>query len=171
MGKRTLIALALVAGLSFMIPLARANKAAQKAGKSPAAAMGAEVGAWTQDYDAALALAAEKDLPILLNFTGSDWCPWCVLMEEKVFTTETWGAWAKEHVVQVFIDFPRDKTRVPMPYVVRNRKLQKQYDVEGYPTYIVLAADGKTVLGRFGASRTARPEKVIADIEAMLEAK
>ena len=140
-------------------------------GKSPARATGADVGAWTQDYDAALKLAKEKDLPVLVNFTGSDWCPWCILMEKQVFTTEKWSEWAKEHVVMAFIDFPKDKTRVPMGYVTRNRELQEKFEIEGYPTYIVLAPDGEKVLGQLGASRTATPEKFIADFEELVGKK
>ncbi len=37
---------------------------------------GAKVGHWTMDFEAAKKIAAEKNLPLLLNFTGSDWCGW-----------------------------------------------------------------------------------------------
>ena len=136
--------------------------------KSPAAITGAEPGVWTQDADAAFALAAEKGLPILMNFTGSDWCPWCILMEKQVFSTRKWATWAKEHVVQVFIDFPEDKTRVPLAYVARNQRMAQEYGIEGFPTYVVLAADGKTRLGELGASRSATPRQFIADFEKLV---
>lgn len=159
---------AAAAAILALTHLACAQQAKATA-KSPARETGAEVGAWTQDYKEALALAKEKDLPILMNFTGSDWCPWCILMEEKVFTTDAWSKWAKEHVVMVFIDFPNNKRRVPMGYVTRNNDLRDKYGVEGYPTYIVLASDGEKILGQLGASRNATPEKFIADIEQLLE--
>ena len=137
----------------------------QTAPTAPAVA----VGEWTQDYDAAKALAKEKDLPLLLNFTGSDWCGWCILMDKQVFSTQEWKDYAKENAVLVTLDFPRDKTRVPMSYVARNQALQKKYGISGYPTYIVVASDGEKILGKLGASQTATPQKFIADFKKLVD--
>ena len=57
---------------------------------------GAEAGVWTMDMDAAKKLAKKKKLPLVLNFTGSDWCGWCKLMEKNVFTKESWRKYAKK---------------------------------------------------------------------------
>ena len=131
------------------------------------ATKGAKTGEWTMDFDAAKALAREKNLPILVNFTGSDWCGWCKLMDKLVFSKPEWTAYAKESLATVFIDFPRDKTLVPMHFVSRNETLSRQFGVEGYPTYILLAPDGVTRLGQLGASRNATPEAFIADIKKL----
>lgn len=131
------------------------------------ATKGAKAGEWTMDFDAAKALAKEKNLPILINFTGSDWCGWCKLMDKQVFSKPKWTSFAKESLATVFIDFPRDKTLVPMHFVSRNETLSRQFGVEGYPTYILLAPDGVTRLGQLGASRNATPEAFIADIKKL----
>ena len=131
------------------------------------ATKGAKAGEWTMDFDAAKALAKEKNLPILINFTGSDWCGWCKLMDKLVFSKPEWTSFAKESLATVFIDFPRDKTLVPMHFVSRNETLSRQFGVEGYPTYILLAPDGVTRLGQLGASRNATPEAFIADIKKL----
>ena len=131
------------------------------------AAKGAKAGEWTMDFEAAKALAKEKNLPILLNFTGSDWCGWCKLMDKQVFSKPEWETFARKDLVLVFIDFPRDKTLVPMHLVSRNEALSRQFGVEGYPTYILLAADGSTRLGQLGASRDATPGAFIADIRKL----
>lgn len=55
---------------------------------------GAKVGEWTMDFDAAVKLAGEKNLPLILNFTGSDWCGWCKLMDESVFSKREWQKFA-----------------------------------------------------------------------------
>ncbi len=129
---------------------------------------GADVGVWTHDYEAAAKLAAEKDLPLFLNFTGSDWCGWCKLMDKKVFSTDAWQDWAKDKIVLAYINFPRDPALVPKFFVRRNDELQKKYRIRGYPTYVIVAPDGKTVLGQLGASRDATPEGFIADLEQVL---
>ncbi|MBL50064.1 MAG: thioredoxin, partial [Roseibacillus sp.] len=66
---------------------------------------GAKVGVWTMDFDAAVKLAGEKKLPLMLNFTGSDWCGWCKLMDKEVFAEEVWKTYAKENVLLVTLDF------------------------------------------------------------------
>ena len=73
---------------------------------------GASVGIWTMDFDAAVKLAGEKNLPLMLNFTGSDWCGWCKLMDKNVFAEEVWKTYAKENVLLVTLDFPQDKSVV-----------------------------------------------------------
>lgn len=132
---------------------------------------GATPGEWTQAYQAAKALAARKGIPILLNFSGSDWCYWCKLMDRQVFSQQAWGDWAKDNIALVLIDFPRDKSLVPAEYAARNEGLMKKYAVPGFPTFILLSPDAKTVLGQLGASRDATPESFIAEIEALTRAK
>ena len=130
---------------------------------------GAKPGVWTMDLKAAKAMAAEKDLPLFINFTGSDWCGWCILMDKEVFSKEEWQNHAKENLMLVWIDFPQDKKRVPEKYVERNKKLAEENGVKGYPTYIVLNSDGKTRLGDLGASRDATPEKFIKQVNALTD--
>lgn len=131
------------------------------------AVSGAKVGEWTMDAPAALALAKEAGKPVFLCFTGSDWCGWCKLMERKVFSTEQWQAYAKEKLVLVWLDFPKDKALVPEQLVEQNRKLSEQYSVSGYPTYVILSAQGKE-LGRLGADKEASPEQFIQSLEEVL---
>ena len=129
---------------------------------------GAELGSWTMDYKAALALAKEKDLPTMLNFTGSDWCGWCIRMDRGVFAKKEWSRWATENLLLVTLDFPKGKNIVPEKYENRNRQLQRQYKVRGYPTYVIVDVDGKTELGRLGAGRGKTPESFIKEAEAVV---
>ncbi|MBQ7667091.1 MAG: thioredoxin family protein [Kiritimatiellae bacterium] len=128
---------------------------------------GAEAGKWTQDYDAAMALARKEKLPVILNFTGSDWCGWCKLMQRQVFSKGEFAAWAAGRVVLVTIDFPRDQSLVPERFRTRNGTLATMYGIRGYPTYVVLDAAGE-VAGRLGASRDASVERFTADFERLV---
>ena len=129
---------------------------------------GAKVGVWTMDYDAAVKLAGEKKLPLMLNFTGSDWCGWCKLMDKNVFAEEVWKTYAKDNVLLVTLDFPNDKSIVPEKYVKRNKKLQEQFEVGGFPTYVVLDNDGKTKLGQLGAGRNKTPSSFIDEFKGVV---
>ena len=124
---------------------------------------GAKVGQWTMDFDAAAKLANDKKLPMMLNFTGSDWCGWCKLMDKGVFAKDEWKKYAAKNVVLVTLDFPKDKSIVPEKYVARNKELQQQFSVRGYPTYVVLDSDGKTQLARLGAGRDKTPASFIKE--------
>jgi thioredoxin-related protein len=128
---------------------------------------GATPGKWTMDVDAAKALAQKKKLPILLNFSGSDWCGWCKLMERSVFSEKDWQDYAKANVVMVVIDFPKNKDIVPAKYVERNKKLKAKYEVSGFPTFVVLDDDGETELGRLGAGRDMTPTIFIAQLKKL----
>ena len=90
------------------ILLAAALCAAAPAFAEPVPAEGAEAGAFLQDVDAARALAKEKGLPLLLDFTGSDWCGYCQWMDREVFSKDEWKAWAATGIVAAMIDFPAD---------------------------------------------------------------
>ncbi len=133
-----------------------------------AATEGAKPGEWTMDLDAAKALATETGRPLLLNFTGSDWCGWCRMMDKQVFSQEAWQTYAKDRFVLVWIDFPRDKSLVPAAFAERNAKLLQEFEVAGFPTFILLDSDGLTRLGQAGASRDATPESFIATLEDIL---
>ena len=119
------------------------------------------------DLDQAVEVAAKEKRPILLNFSGSDWCGWCKLMEERVFSQPEWKSYAEEHLVMVLIDFPQDASRVPEAYVSRNQQLSEQYGVEGFPTFIVLDDDGKTVLGQLQAGQEKTPASFRAELERL----
>ena len=142
--------------------------AAPAAAKGKAALAGAVAGEWTMDLDAAKALAAETGLPLFLNFTGSDWCGWCRMMDKQVFSQDAWKTYAKEHFILVWIDFPRDTSLVPEAFAGRNAQLSQQFEVGGFPTFILLDSDGQTRLGQTGAERDATPESFIAALEEIL---
>lgn len=101
---------------------------------------------WTEDFDAASKRAKDTGRPLLLNFTGSDWCPPCKRLHREVFDTDEFRAYAMEDLVPVTIDFPR-RRQLPAEIKNRNFKLQNKYKISGYPTIIILDASGKE-LGR-----------------------
>lgn len=129
---------------------------------------GAEVGHWTMDYDSALKLAKEKNLPLFLNFTGSDWCSWCQLLDEKIFSHPGWNAYARTRLVLVTLDFPRNEDLVPAKYRARNEKLHQDFAIPGFPTLLVMDADGKTMLGQMGAGEDPKITDFLAELRGIL---
>lgn len=123
-----------------------AVKAAEPKGGDVQAA--AAAGAWSTDYDGSLRRAAQEKKPVLLDFTGSDWCIWCKRLDAEVFSQKPFVDYARDHLILVTIDFPNQKPQSDAEKR-RNDELSKRFDVDGYPTVILLSPDGH-VLGRTG---------------------
>ena len=103
---------------------------------------------WSTDYETALRKAKEENRHVLVAFTGSDWCGWCIRLNREVFSTVEFQEFAKNNLVCVKIDFPRKKM-LPKEMAEPNDRLQRQFGVRGYPTVFLLGADG-TALVRTG---------------------
>ena len=129
---------------------------------------GAELGKWTMDYDQGLELAQKKGLPVFLDFTGSDWCGWCIYMKKNVFNKPEWHQFANKNLSLITIDFPQNPETVPTRFKKRNQQLQMKYGVKGYPTYIILDSDGQSILGRLGASQGQKAKGFVKEITSIL---
>jgi thiol-disulfide isomerase/thioredoxin len=121
---------------------------------STATAAPATGGDWLPDFDAAQALVskggAHEGKLLLVDFTGSDWCGWCIRLHDEVFAHESWQVAAEKDYVFVSLDFPRDpKIKAKVPNPKRNAELQAKYGVQGFPAILILTPDGE-VLGRTG---------------------
>lgn len=122
--------------------------------------------AWLTDFDKAKAKAAEKDVPILIDFTGSDWCGWCIKLDREVFSKEEFQTFAKDNVVLFMADFPRGKEQTD-DVKQQNRKLAETYGIQGFPTILLVDAKGK-VLARTGY-RPGGAEVYVEHLKSLIE--
>lgn len=119
---------------------------------------------WSTDLPKAQAKAKAENKLVLLDFTGSDWCGWCIKLKKEVFSTSEFAEYAKENLVLVEVDFPRKK-QLPAEVKSANAQLQKKYEIQGYPTIIVLNGKGEKV-GQLGYMRGG-PEPFIAALNKL----
>jgi uncharacterized protein YbaA (DUF1428 family) len=111
----------------------------------------AGIGAWTTDYAAAVKVAAERRLPMFIQFTGSDWCGWCQKMERECLSKPEFLEAMRTQCVLVSADFPRNTT-LPEALKEQNAKLATQFKRHGgFPAYYIVDNDAKTVRWSFGA--------------------
>ena len=68
---------------------------------------------WETDINKAIKVSNKTKKPMLLFFTGSDWCGWCIRLQKEVLKTPEFATWAKENVVLVELDFPRRTPQTP----------------------------------------------------------
>ena len=97
---------------------------------------------WLTDVAEAKKQAAERHVPILADFSGSDWCGWCKKLDKEVFSQEAFQNFAQTNLVLLLVDFPRSKPQPPR-LIAQNEELQRRFRVEGFPTVLLLDADGK----------------------------
>ncbi len=99
---------------------------------------------WVQNYNKALSQAKPSGKYLLLDFSGTDWCPWCIKLDNEVFSRKAFKEYAKKNFVPVLLDFPRRKVQDDN-LKLQNRKLMEKYGVEGFPTVIILTTDEQLV--------------------------
>lgn len=97
---------------------------------------------WHTNYSAAINEANVTNKPLVLFFTGSDWCTWCVRLEEEVLNTGEFAQAANDKFVFVKLDFPMQHPLDPKT-TQQNKDLQRKYGVNSYPTVIVIDSNGR----------------------------
>ena len=120
---------------------------------------------WLTDFEAAKKEAAERQIPLLVNFSGSDWCGWCIRLEKEVFDKQEFIEYASENLVLFKADFPRSK-ELPEKTREQNAGLARKYGVQGFPTILLLDSEGKAI-GKTGYRRGG-PSKYVEHLKEML---
>jgi protein disulfide-isomerase len=107
---------------------------------------------WNNNLKNSIDVSKKTKKPLLLFFTGSDWCGWCIRLQTEVFKTPEFKKWANENVVLVELDFPRRTVLAP-EITEQNNQLQQFFAVQGYPTVWFVNAsnsDGKVNIEKLG---------------------
>ncbi|PYI41658.1 MAG: hypothetical protein DMF12_09465 [Verrucomicrobia bacterium] len=120
---------------------------------------------WLNDYKKAQEEAKAGNKILLLNFTGSDWCGWCIKFDRDVLSQPQFKEFARNNLVLVELDFPRVKTQ-SAELQKQNRQLAQQYEVVGFPTIIALNSDGQK-LWEYDGYFAGGPEAFIAELEKL----
>ena len=125
---------------------------------------------WQENFDDALAKASAEDKPIVLVFSGSDWCAPCIRLKRHVFDSEEFKAYALEHYVMYDADFPRKKKNQLLEEKLNvNKSLAEKYNPRGYFPLVVVMDKDQNVLGTTGFVARTSPEKYIKTLNKFLK--
>ncbi len=124
---------------------------------------------WIEDYDLALEIAKAENKVVLINFTGSDWCKWCIKLVDEVFSKEEFANYATDNLVMLKIDFPTTFQQLPQEEQMKRQQLQQKYGVKGYPTILLTNSNGQ-VIGQTGYQQGG-PEKYVEHLQKMIDKK
>ena len=100
---------------------------------------------WNTDFEKARATATAEGKYMLVDFSGSDWCGWCIKLENEVFSKKAFREYAKENLILVLADFPRNDSKQSAELKKQNKGLAEKFGVRGFPTVYILSPDGEAV--------------------------
>ena len=121
---------------------------------------------WETDFEKAKAQAKAENKHILIDFSGSDWCGWCIKLDKEVFSQPAFKEYAQKNLVMVLADFPRDKSKQSEALQKQNNKLSKQFGVRGFPTVYVLDSSGE-IIAKTGY-QAGGPEAYVAHVKKLI---
>ena len=107
---------------------------------------------WLIDFEAAKKLAAQQQKDLLIDFTGSDWCPPCIALHKNVLSKSNFAKQLGQHYVFVTLDYPRNKSKQSARTIQQNEKLKNLYKIRGFPTVILADSSGKSYDTQVGYS-------------------
>jgi len=128
----------------------------------------AEESLWLTNIDEAKKEASERGVKILVDFSGSDWCGWCIKLDNEVFSKGAFKKYAKDNLVLFVADFPRSKKQ-SADVKKQNEALARKYGIRGFPTVLLLDSTGKEI-ARIGYE-PGGPEKYVEHIKSLISEK
>ena len=100
---------------------------------------------WEENLETALQKAKAENKAVLVNFTGSDWCQWCIKLSDEVFSKSEFEDYAEDNLILVRLDFPRNIEQSAETKLYNNQ-LAQRYGVQGFPTVLLFNSQGQMVL-------------------------
>ena len=124
---------------------------------------------WLDDYDQAVIVSKEKKLPILMYFSGSDWCKPCIMLTQTIFQTERFKNFSKDSLVLLHLDFPRKRENLPTAEIVAKRDaLAEKYNNAGAFPHVVLLTPESDVIGTTGYKNIS-PDAYVTQLKSILK--
>ncbi|MGY8908739.1 MAG: thioredoxin family protein [Flavobacteriales bacterium] len=105
---------------------------------------------WVATYKDALRKSKKEDKPVLMYFTGSDWCGPCKILDKDLFHTEKFKALADKDLVLLEVDIPRRTDIISADKMNENLYLQRKYKVRAFPTLMMVNHRGKKIAEKKG---------------------
>lgn len=119
---------------------------------------------WMSDMKLAGEKAEAEDKLLLVEFTGSDWCRYCVIQKKNVLNKPEFATWVEKHCVAVEIDVPHDASIVGgAEKKEANQKICEEYGIRSFPSIMLMSPEGVLIGGYNGAQSS--PQAAIADLE------
>ena len=124
---------------------------------------------WVENFDQAKQTATTGKKDLLMDFTGSDWCSWCIKLRKEVFDQPAFKEAAPRDFVLVELDYPQDDSKLSAEVKAQNARLQKEFAIRGYPTIVLADAAGRPYAET--GYQDGGPEKYLAHLQDLRKIK
>ncbi|MEX0312979.1 MAG: thioredoxin family protein [Allomuricauda sp.] len=125
---------------------------------------------WQQSFDEALEMAHKDEKPIVLVFSGSDWCAPCIRFKRNILDSQDFKEFSESHYVMYNADFPRKKkNKLPVELSNSNKSLAEQFNPKGYFPLVVVLDKEKSVLGKTGFNKKTTPTEFISLLNSFVK--
>lgn len=124
---------------------------------------------WQKDYKVALEQAKNQHKPLLLVFSGSDWCAPCIKLDKEIWRSENFREYSEDNYILYKADFPRKKANRLDPELTRqNNELAATFNSKGYFPLVVILNEKEKVLGETGYQKLS-PDQYISLLNSFLK--
>lgn len=118
---------------------------------------------WLGDFNVAKTEAVKTRRLILINFSGSDWCGPCIRLRKEILETSVFEDYAKDHLILVRADFPRQKkNQLSKEQVKLNEALADKYNAEGKFPFTLLVDENGRVIKTWDGFPNVSPDDFVA---------
>ena len=125
---------------------------------------------WQETFDDAIQKADEENKPIVLVFSGSDWCAPCIRLKRSILESDYFKKYAFANYILYNADFPRKKkNQLPLDKLNTNKSLAEKYNPRGYFPLVVVMDKQQVVLGKTGFSKKNSPEDYVSALNGFLQ--
>lgn len=121
---------------------------------------------WFLDIKKAEKQAAKEGKPLIIFFTGSDWCIWCKKLVHETISKPEFVDYANKNFVMLLCDFPNEGA--DKEQIAKNSELASAFKIEGFPTLVLLDIKNKKAFN-FGYSEANTPQKFIDYVKKTME--
>lgn len=124
---------------------------------------------WQVSYAEALSCAKDQKKPLILVFSGSDWCAPCIKLDKEIWQSEEFRKYADKNYILYKADFPRKKNnKLAEELEQQNKALADLYNPKGHFPLVVVLNDNEKVLGQT-AYKKLSPTKYVSHLNSFLE--
>lgn len=124
---------------------------------------------WQTNYAEAVVFAKDQDKPIILVFSGSDWCAPCIKLDREIWQSEEFTKYAKQNYILYRADFPRKKiNKLAEEVTLQNKTLAELFNPKGHFPFVVVLDNNEKILGQT-AYKKVSPTEYISQLNLFLE--
>lgn len=124
---------------------------------------------WQTNFEEAKQEAKQSNKPIILIFSGTDWCSPCIKLDKQIFQSDIFKTYATENVILIRADFPRKKENALSEALQnQNRKLAERYNPNGFFPFVLMLDAKGAVLGELGYEKI-EPQAYVNKLKAFIK--